>query len=382
MEQPGRRSRERPAPNAAHRRARARHERHQRRRRQSRQREHGEAVARVVPGMRPKVRDMDRSAAGVDVPDVETPGRSRNRHGQNALPCQAARIPAAPIQRKRGPGAPGGGGLIVDAPASSRRGRRTAVRPGSRAAKRARDRNTARRRTSTSCAPASRADRATQIAATDGGDPQRVRFALSRESTERRRDQEPSFVARQRRGQTGDACRRGCPPRLIVAEQDGEVERAMDAREEDRLGHRDRLQIAACSDSGRQSASATAPAASLRKMRRAAANRKMPPMTKQIAEGIAPASPLRQRLVARGEGHHQQVRQRQPDACRSGRSRGCANRDAARDIEVRLGVAVVENIAAVEEEGRPRRRSSRPEPRATMTIGRSPQNAVQVSNSW
>ena len=92
-------------------------------------------------------------------------------------------------------------------------------------------------------------------------------------------------------------------------------------------------------------------------MRRAAAKRNMPPSTKAIAEGMLPARPLRHQRIDAHERQHRPVRQRQPDGADLVVAGSARIDHAARDVEVRLGVAIVEDPAVESRRRRPRRRS-------------------------
>ena len=81
-------------------------------------------------------------------------------------------------------------------------------------------------------------------------------------------------------------------------------------------------------------------------MRRAAAKRNMPPATKQSAEGMAPAMPaVPQRSRTRTNGSISKCGSGQPHGAHLVVARRARIDDAARDVEMRLGVAVIEQPA-------------------------------------
>ncbi len=120
---------------------------------------------------------------------------------------------------------------------------------------------------------------------------------------------------------------------------------AINAGQEHRLGHGSGLQIQKIRIESEQ-AQAT-PARRRTNLQRAAWLRteRRRAITKQAEEGIAPARPLRHNAIDPHQRQHQQMRQRQPDRPNLIVARLARINDAPRDIEMRLGVAVIQSPA-------------------------------------
>ena len=130
-------------------------------------------------------------------------------------------------------------------------------------------------------------------------------------------------------------------------------------------------------------ASATAEECAARRM---AAKRNTPAQTKHADEGMAPARPLRHSRSFRTERQHQHMRQRQPDGADlvvAGRAR---IHDAARDVEMRLRIAVIQSPAGMiyvrgsqaADRGQRDEDQREFEPDASSLL----QNSVKSRNSW
>ncbi len=162
-------------------------------------------------------------------------------------------------------------------------------------------------------------------------------------------NEEPSFVSRQRPGAGGDARAGHRPPPLGLAEPHAEIRERHQRREEDRFGHGRRLQVKKVGIQREKRGGGYGGGRGCerpphgRKQERACRHK-----TRRRGDGAGnAASPP---LVGTDEGQHQQVRKRQPRGADLVVSRSLRIENAARDVEVRFGVAVVEQPAAAIEE--------------------------------
>ena len=178
-----------------------------------------------------------------------------------------------------------------------------------------------------------------------GGEP--VLRADNQEIDRDERDHEPAFVASQRCRNAGNACANHRRERLGFAKQDGEVEQGHQRRQDHRLGHRSGLQVQKIRIERQQPE---------RRQRNGGRMRGAPHGRVQENAGANETSRgrdgARQAAAPQADrsdtsGSISSMRQRQPDGPQlivAGLSRVD---DAARDVEMRLRIAIIQSPAGM-----------------------------------
>ena len=170
--------------------------------------------------------------------------------------------------------------------------------------------------------------------------PMRRRSGREQEIDRHEGQQEPAFVARQGGRRRRRAGAHAAPQPCVSRKRTVKYSSAR-GRRRNGLRHGDGLQVEQVGIEGEQRRGGAAPRRRESKMRRTAANRNVPARTKQ-----KPREWRRRGRCATGvhahQRQHQPVRQRQPDRADLVVARRAGIHHAARDIQVRFGVAVVE----------------------------------------
>ena len=208
----------------------------------------------------------------------------------------------------------------------------------------------------------------------DRGEQQRGKHAPSpgRDQEEQRNDgdQRPALVARQRRRDAGHARQRRPRQGLALAEPDGAVDQRGKRPDQHRFRHRGGLQVQQVRVQGEDGE---------RRRRRGGVAVHAPGRREQEQAGRyeadrrgdragQPGSPER---VGPDKGQHQQVRQRQPDRPDLRGPRRARIQHPPGDVEVGLGIPVVERVAVRVDPGDRRRGDQRHQPQRDEQL-RSP----------